>query len=260
MRIKIVTINTWKCDGEYRTRLKLLATQLKSLQPNVIACQECFSNLEAMTSTLDFLANELQMNYQFVEGRSKKRWFENNWVESSSGLGVLSNYPITELAVLDLPTDEEDTDRKVQQVVIDLPKSKKLLVTNTHITHVGHTPLRKMQLDYLAEIISLDHTYQYHILCGDFNTTIDSEDLVDFMHTIAAIDCYKAGLGEEPRYSMAIEFILGKMVCVDHILSQRSNDHQCEFENSGIVLNSIDEQTGLYPSDHFGIATTLIVD
>jgi endonuclease/exonuclease/phosphatase family metal-dependent hydrolase len=199
------------------------------------------------------------MNYQFIESRFKKRLFEDHWVESYSGLGILSTYPLTKFAVFDLPSAREDPERKVQQVLVNLPDKKKLLVTNTHLTHISHTPLRKIQLDYLAEIVSSNGNH-YHILCGDFNTTIDSKDFVDFILATDAIDCYHAGFGEEPRYSMVNEFITERMFCVDHILALPSASGEYKFVNSHVALNSLDEQTGLYGSDHFGITTTLIVE
>jgi endonuclease/exonuclease/phosphatase family metal-dependent hydrolase len=256
--IKIVTINTWKCDGNYRTRIKILATQLKALRPTVIACQECFYSQEMAADTLGFLAQELQMNSHFVEGRSKKRLLDSQWIKSYSGLGILSTFPVAEVAIFNLPNNPDDTDRKIQQVSIALPEENILLVTNTHLTHINHTGLRKKQLNALAEIALLHRTYRYHILCGDFNSPIDSEDLVNFINATATVDCYKAGHGEEPRYSMVNEFMEGKMLCVDHILAIGSNNY-CEFINSQVVLNSVDKSTGLYPSDHFGVTTTLVI-
>ncbi|MCY7358638.1 MAG: hypothetical protein LH609_14505 [Rudanella sp.] len=38
----LLTINTWKCDGQYRQRLALLKTQLGALRPDVVFCQEVF--------------------------------------------------------------------------------------------------------------------------------------------------------------------------------------------------------------------------
>jgi endonuclease/exonuclease/phosphatase family metal-dependent hydrolase len=260
MHIKIVTINTWKCDGNYRLRLKALANQLKMLRPEVIACQECFSSNQGQLSTLDFLGSELQMNYQFVESRFKKRWFENQWVESYSGLGILSVYSFIKSSAFDLPGDNEDPERRIQRVLINLPNEKKLLITNTHLTHISRTPLRKIQLDHLAETISSCHDHDYHILCGDFNIPIDSEDFADFMNAAGAVDCYHAGSGEEPRYSMVNEFMHGRMLCLDHILALPPVTGQYKFVNSQVVLNSLDEQTCLYGSDHFGITTTLIAE
>jgi len=92
--LPIVTINTWKCDGDYEDRLALMSDQLKHLKPAIIACQECFKSEETGADTLAFLAGGLGMNYYFLPGRSKKRLFKGKWIESLSGLGVMSKYPI----------------------------------------------------------------------------------------------------------------------------------------------------------------------
>src|ERR1700744_6561834 len=118
--------------------MQILAEQLKNLAPDIIACQECFYSDESGTDTLRFLSDQLKMNYCFLPGRLKKREFEGTWVESFSGLGVLSAYPITGTKQFVLPNAPGDDARKVQQAEIDLPNGDKILLTNTHLTHLSH--------------------------------------------------------------------------------------------------------------------------
>jgi endonuclease/exonuclease/phosphatase family metal-dependent hydrolase len=40
--INIITINTWKGEGNYSTRVEHLANELKRLDADIIAWQECF--------------------------------------------------------------------------------------------------------------------------------------------------------------------------------------------------------------------------
>ena len=42
--LRIVTINTGKCDGSYRARLRWLASELSRLVPDIIALQEAPSS------------------------------------------------------------------------------------------------------------------------------------------------------------------------------------------------------------------------
>lgn len=42
MDITLLSINTWKCDGDYTRRLPVLAAQLKESGADIILCQECF--------------------------------------------------------------------------------------------------------------------------------------------------------------------------------------------------------------------------
>jgi len=257
-KVKIVSINTWKCDGNYAVRMRLLAEQLKNLKPDIIACQECFYCEDAGADTLKFLAEQLKMNYSFLPGRFKKRNFEGKWVDSFSGLGILSMYPINNISQIDLPAVPEDNDRKAQQVKITLHSGLKILVTNTHLTHLNNTDLRKTQAQVLAEFIAINKSYPCHIICGDFNALIDSVEIKTLISFSGVTDCYEAGGGPEPRYSLADEFNRGRKICVDHIFALTNANNPSKFVESGIVLNIPDELTGLYPSDHFGVTTTVI--
>jgi len=256
--VKIITINTWKCDGDYRTRIDLLAEQLQQLKPEIIACQECFCSND--TDTLKFLGDKLNMNAAFTSGRSKKRYFEGEWVDSQSGLGLLSVFPITVINECRLPSIPEDNDRKIQQAEISLPPGLKMLINNTHLTHLRDPKLKHLQAEALVTAVN-NKNYCYNIVCGDFNSPIDSDELTFFKSHANVIDCYTAGNGEEPRYSLADPYAQKKWICIDHIFAApvNGNSHYPEFINSGIVLNEPDKK-GLYPSDHFGITTKLITD
>src|SRR4051812_23180525 len=107
----------------------ILAKQLNDLKPHVIACQECFYSEEANADTLKFLAQELNMSYCFLPGRSKKRLFEGHLVNSISGLGILSVYPLAETGSFDLPIVPEDNDRKAFQADVMLPSGETLTIT-----------------------------------------------------------------------------------------------------------------------------------
>jgi endonuclease/exonuclease/phosphatase family metal-dependent hydrolase len=260
--IKIITINTWKCDGDYHARMRILAEQLKALNPDIIACQECFYSEDANADTLKFLAKKLNMNYSFLQGRFKERFFENKWVQSSSGLGILSIFPITNVEHFDLPVMPGDEDRKAQKAEIELREGNILTLTNVHLTHLGNADGgRTKQATALADIASGKKS-KYNLVCGDFNSVAGSEEINTFINKTRAIDCYFAGNGPEPPYSLAEAFINNKLICVDHVFALPSpgENFYPEIINSEIVLNIADKTAGIYPSDHFGISTTVIID
>jgi endonuclease/exonuclease/phosphatase family metal-dependent hydrolase len=262
-QVKIITINTWKCDGEYHLRMALMAARLKLLKADIIACQECFLSDEGGADTLKFLAGELNMNYLFANGRGKKRFFDGNWVESQSGLGILSVYPIVGIDVFSLPAISEDNDRKAQQVEVSLPGGKKVLVTNVHLTHLSHAAgLRKIQAEFVAAKAAALTNYRYKIVCGDFNAEQGTLEIEAFKTRCNALDCYTAGNGPEPRYSLEETLKAGRHVCVDHIfvLPMPDGNLYPKLIDSGIVLSEPDDETGLYASDHFGICTTLLIE
>ncbi len=261
-QIRIITINTWKCDGNYDKRLVLLAEQLKALSPGVIACQECFLSEEGKADTLKSLAAELGMHACFLPGRFRKRLFKGNWVNSFSGLGILSALPLRELENYTLPEVPGDEERKLQLAEIDLSGNNKMLIANTHLTHARNTELRKEQAGFVADKVSARDTYKYRIICGDMNAVPGSAEINELISKASAIDCYAAGHGAEPRYSLAEAYNRGIMICVDHIfaLPFPATKTYPDFVNSAIVLNSKDHEKGIYPSDYFGISTTLVID
>ena len=261
-QIQIITINTWKCDGNYEKRLSLMAEQLSGLAPTVVACQECFSSEDGNADTLKFLSEELNMQCCFLPARFRKRLFKGNWVNSFSGLGVLSAFPVRELENYILPDVPGDEQRKLQLAEIELRRDNKMLIANTHLTHVRNVELRKEQAGFVADKVSSLEDYKYRIICGDLNAVPGSAEINELTTKAKATDCYTAGSGAEPRYSLAEAYDRGIMVCVDHIfaLAYPSTNTYPDFVNSAIVLNSKDHEKGIYPSDHFGICTTLLID
>lgn len=257
MKIQLITINTWKCDGEYYKRMRVLANDLKKLTPHIIACQECFLSQDETIDTLRFLAEELDMYYHFTPARFKERLLNGKPVSGYSGIGVLSAFQLNVREEFDLPTRSEDGERHVQQTEIKLSTTKKLLLTNVHLTHSRNAAdLRKQQLEVISQK-TLESSCDYNLVCGDFNTTLQSEELAWFIAQTNAVDTYEAGEGKEPRTSINNN----EGICVDHIFSLPTVkvDAYSKFTNAGVVLNKQGEND-IYPSDHFGISTTLVIN
>ena len=238
-----------------------LSGELQLLKPDIIACQECFVSEEGNADTLKFLAEELGMNCLFANGRSKKRNLEGQWVDSMSGLGVLSVYPVTAVSTFSLPASIDDNDRKAQQVAITLSPGNDLLLTNIHLTHLNDRALRNEQAGLVADRTIAFNNYNYKIICGDFNAEVGSGEVISFINRCNAMDCYSAGKGVEPRYSLSDQFKQGKKLCVDHIfaLPFPGTNTYPQFINSAIVLNE-PGKNDVYPSDHFGITATLVIN
>ena len=51
MNITLLTINTWKCDGDYHPRVEWLAAELKASGARIILCQECFQTADGKEDT-----------------------------------------------------------------------------------------------------------------------------------------------------------------------------------------------------------------
>lgn len=262
MDIKIVTINTWKCDGEYHRRMSLLSAGLKKIDPQIIACQECFFSEEGNADTAGWLAGELGMYYSFVGCRPKKRYFSGRWVDSLSGMAVLSRFPFIRSEPFELSGVPEDEGRKVQQVELEILPGKKIGITNVHLTHLRDAiALRERQVIEVCERLE-SGDQAFSIVCGDFNAGLRSAGLSLLKDRSGAADAYILGGGREPRISLVESFQQGVARCVDHIfcIPLRGGKSYPLFKDAAVVLNEADAETGLYPSDHFGIGTVLVAD
>ena len=130
-----------------------MAEQLIELQPDIIACQECFMVEDSDISTLDFLARELDMHKLLTTARSKKRYFNNSEVTSISGLGILSAFPIQLIREIELPFLPQDGERKIQISSVAISSERSIQIINVHLTHLPNSDLRLRQIRKIAELV-----------------------------------------------------------------------------------------------------------
>ncbi len=260
-QIRILTINTWKCDGYYFGRMKILVKQLQEQACDIIVCQECFLSADGRVSTLETLSRRLLMDYVSSPARPKKRIISGISVDSFSGLGVLSKSPIKLLEDFDLPSSEVDGGRKTQLTEIVLEDGSKLLIANVHLTFLRDArELREQQLAEVMKKVKSYDGYQYRLIAGDFAAKPDAPEIKLFLKESGVADCYSLGGGSEPRDARAISRAFQLHNCVDHIFAlPLPQGGYPEFADSQIVLDQPDPDTALYPSDHFGIVTTLLL-
>lgn len=255
MRLTITTINTWKCDGNYFPRMDILARQLSALDTGLVLCQECFRTADGTVDTLSFLSGELGMKAIRAESRFKQRPFMNRQVDSSSGLGVLTKSPVLSETILILPSDEKDGGRVAQCVLLEPLPGVTLFAANVHLSHLaGATALRAEQLDVVLRAADASGA-RFRLIGGDFNADAGSDEMRDIRRR--ATDAYALGGGAEPRTSL-----VSARRCIDYLfiypLTDTNSYPVCT--DARIVLDQSDEESGLYPSDHFGCSTTLILE
>lgn len=70
--LRVVTLNTAKCDQPYWRRLALMWHQLAALSSDVIALQECFA-CQDRADTTQMLARLLGMSLAWAPARRKVR-------------------------------------------------------------------------------------------------------------------------------------------------------------------------------------------
>ncbi|HTR31772.1 MAG TPA: hypothetical protein VMH27_21010 [Puia sp.] len=242
MEIDLLTINTWKCEGDYYRRRQLLAAGLQKMKftNQVILCQECFRTVDGKTDTIRYLSEALSLPGYFVPARRKCRYINGDLTDSLSGLGILTNLPVSEGIALALPSGAADGGRSAQILILELPTGEPMLIANVHLTHLrNNEALRVHQLDSVLREISLSSA-GIRVIGGDFNAEENSTE-IQFLKERA------------PVVESASHW-------VDHLMIIRPEVNPYPtFIHSGTVLDQPDAESGMYPSDHFGIHARLVV-
>jgi endonuclease/exonuclease/phosphatase family metal-dependent hydrolase len=109
--MRLVTINTGKCDGPYDRRLELLGAGLSALKPDVVALQEAFVAADGSADTAGYLANHLGLHLSVVRARSKPRTIQGRTVVSDSNVALLSRERVLESEAWPLPSHPDDGQR-----------------------------------------------------------------------------------------------------------------------------------------------------
>jgi endonuclease/exonuclease/phosphatase family metal-dependent hydrolase len=169
MTLRVLTLNTWKCDGSYRERLDKMAVALGRLSPDVVLLQEVFSTTDGVADTARYLASELTMTVVNAPARRKARWFDGRMTESSSGLAVLTRLAVDTQHILQLPSDEADGQR-IAQVLRLSAQGMAMWVANLHLTHLPNgSALRGKQLATVMNALTRLAGNEPALLGGDFN-------------------------------------------------------------------------------------------
>ena len=256
---RIVTINTWKGDGNYDWRMQMMARELYVLEPDVICLQESVQTVDFQIDTADYLADILDMDMIYAPARLKQRSIERFEFLCHSGLAILSATPIDRHWLTSIPTSAEDPERMALSG--QLHRDNELItITNLHLTHVaGMDELRHEQLQTIvAENVEVAENSCW-FCCGDCNCTIDQATLETLgrKNNLQISDCYLAGGGRLPGKTLAQASRPVAESRLDYIFYlQHLHERGPEFRNGRVVLDRPDFE-GYYPSDHFGVCVDI---
>ncbi len=268
--LRILTLNTWKCDGNYRARLAWLLTELGPIRPDVLALQEVFQAQTADTART--IAESLNMGYWVAPARQKVRLFEQQPADSSSGLAVLTRFLTQGQVVRALPIDERDGERLAQYVSLTI-SGQSVLIINTHLSHLrGASALRQAQLQALLEPLKPadkqgirfeEQTYSAVFLCGDFNAERHSPEIrfllnqtrLSVQYTTLTTNGLTPAVTLPNRHSSAP--FSGTEI--DFIFSIAPTTDQHPIVNQARVVLTEPDANGHYPSDHVGVLIDAIL-
>jgi len=250
--VTVVTLNTWKCDGDYFARVQAIAEGLKALDADIVLLQEVFASADGAIHTGEAVRERLRLPHVHAPARRKARALAGHDLESTSGLSVLTRLPVTEDDVLALPSDPADGERIAQIVTLDW-NGGPLVVVNTHLTHLaGADALRIRQLAAIAEAVPEGVPA---IMGGDMNAEPDDAP-IRWLHEdsgLTVADAWGAAGGPQPTLTATDRTTLSEG-CIDYLFAlARDGSAALAITEAGRVLDTPDPATGTMPSDHAGV-------
>jgi len=175
--VRILTLNTWKNEGPYVSRLRAMASGLRALAPDVVLLQEVFRTAGGEAHTSVALADALGMVHAYAPGRSKLRSWQGRDVPSESGLAILARGPLTRVERRVLPSDDAGGERIVLLVEARI-RGLTLLAGCVHLSHLrGDDARRREQLDAVLANPRWSEPADVRVMGGDFNATAGSPAL-----------------------------------------------------------------------------------
>ena len=168
-KIKVATFNIWKNDGDFPTRIYKLNDELRQKNFDIICLQEDYESKEFSSSK--HLNKSLDFNYISTRTRTKKR--DNKL--SSSNLTILSKYKIKLIDEIFFEKDEKE-ERACQIIQVEV-KTKKILLINTHLSHISSKHRIKQIKAILNAIKQYYSFYDVTMFCGDLNAFPNSKEI-----------------------------------------------------------------------------------
>lgn len=176
--VRCLTLNTWKNEGDYAARLRVMSEELAALRPDVVLLQEVFRADADDADTARFLGENLGMAVAYAPARAKMRSWHGGDVASESGLAVLVRGAVLVSQRLPLPSDEAGGERIALLVRAKLDHGFEVIAGCVHLSHLrGDETRRREQLEAVLAAADWRTPAALRVLGGDFNATIESEEL-----------------------------------------------------------------------------------
>ena len=260
--LRILTFNTWKCEGDYFARLALMRQQLARLDVDVLCLQESFvaptgqvadhqRGESLAVDTGKALAQALGMQLHHAPARHKSRAFQGAMVPSTSGLAVLTRSHADAMEVFQLPQDARDGERIAQALLVRVEDAPPIRIINLHLTHLrDRDDLRVAQLEAVLARWGGDETPV--LLAGDFNATFEGPS---FSPLRARSDL---DVGPVPPDEWSGTLLTATPSrAIDHVLLLRGEHSPAPTILSRRRVLDLADAAGLLPSDHAGVLVEL---
>lgn len=240
MQLSIVTLNTWKCDGEYPKRIDLILKDIQEREFDFFLGQEIFDSEDL--STWKMVTEGLNLPSVYEKSRLKNREVNGRVVPSHSGLCCWSRYTPVSTHKVELPDTPLDGER-ISQIITYQIGDFLLAVVNTHLTHLkDSSSLRIEQISKTLEELQRIREPDGIIFCGDFNAGKESEEIQFLIDECDFTDAYPQCFTTHTNG-----------ICLDHILYYPAD--RFSVNSTSVILDY--PINGTIPSDHFGLHVEL---
>jgi endonuclease/exonuclease/phosphatase family metal-dependent hydrolase len=176
---RVLTLNIWNVDGDWRSRRHAIASVLRQCEPDVVCLQEVVENEKGNQAA--WLAAQLGDWAVAYAG-------EPAGAAATVGNAVISRWPVDATASMRLPYEQDDAE--VQRLVVHA-RTSGVDVFSTHLAWQLHdAALRERQVQALTEFMA-DRADPLSalgpIVAGDFNAEPDST-AIRYMSGLASLE------------------------------------------------------------------------
>lgn len=257
--LRVLTFNTWNCQGDFDRRLALMTLGLKAMNADVILLQEVFSPVpgghfggEDVARTF---GDALDMSVAHAPARKKLRSLNGAPVLCCSGLAVLVRGTIRDHQAVRLPEDARDGER-LGQVVSATIGGRGVLIANAHLSHLsGEDDLRQRQLDVLIDHAARRPEHDVMVLGGDMNLAAGHSVLIA-LQTDQGFQCVEYDVPPITTLN-PIDGETTDMGVIDHVFVKPAGGWRVCAHTA---LNTLDDASGLYPSDHMAVVADVEIN
>ncbi len=250
--MRLVSLNTWKGEGDLPRRLRAMVDGLAALAPDAVALQEDLCTADGQTHTAQTLARALGLHLHTLPARAKPRRVGTAWVDSTAGLAVLSRRPVLEQRALTLPQDPRDGERLAQCLRLTGVESDWWLV-NLHLSHLPDRPdLRRDQLGLVLDAMDRWAGSAPVVLCGDFNAAPHDLELAAWVQPRGPLADVFGG-----RAKCTHRTPEGEARNLDHIFVRVTAATPAVAVHAAAVVLDRSDARGVLPSDHCAVCADL---
>ncbi|MFP5385608.1 MAG: endonuclease/exonuclease/phosphatase family protein [Bacteriovoracia bacterium] len=251
-RIRIVTINLAGINFDwFEKRRQVLIGQLQELEPDVIFLQETTIVVENNYDQSLDIAGETGLTSVAFAPYGNIREFES---PKLGGVAILSKYPFTYVQNRRLPPAQRDEYGARVGLMVKIEKTgNDIILATTHLSwRTDESELRFAQVTEFLKLISSAGSLPV-IIGGDFNCTTDEpavrKILQSYKDTFFDLHPKNDGI----TWCSKNNYIRSrKDRRIDYIFCS----HDLRVERAEVVLN---HKQPIFPSDHFGVLTDLIL-